>query len=91
MIIEWLVTGALQVTAWVVGLFEPLGLPPDLVNVDQTITSFIEEHGEGMGVWVEWNLVGTLMGIGLAVWAVSLGVKVVRVLIAHIPLFGGKG
>ena len=89
MIIEWLVTLAVNIVTW---LSEEVLTWEGIQPVD------IWGHVEGMvaqfasiGVWIDWPAVSTAVGLAIGVWLVCLGIKAIRALIAHIPQFGGSG
>lgn len=90
MITEWLISVGSGFGQWVASLFPVLELPEQLVDLDDTVNTILS-YGEGMGAFVDWTAIGIIAGIPLAVWALGLVVKGVRVLIGHIPFIGGKG
>lgn len=91
MIVEWLIGVGGTIGSWIAGLFPPLDLPPELVNVDDTITALIQDYGEGMGAFADWGYVALVLAIPLVVWVAGLTIKGIRVLVGHVPFVGGKG
>lgn len=89
MIVEWLMGVAVGFVQWLAGLFPVLELPDELVHLDDSFNS-IFALGEGLGAFIPWGLVGLIAGIPLAVWVGGLLIKVVRVLVSHLPFIGGK-
>lgn len=90
MILEWLLGLGAGVSEWVASIMPPIELPEQLVNIDEAINS-IFAYGNGLGAWVDWSLCAVVLLVPLAVWAVGLTVRAVRVLISHVPFFGGNG
>lgn len=90
MITEWLIRVGSGFGRWVAGLFPELEIPEQLVNLDDMVNTVLG-YGDGLGAFVDWGLIGLIAAIPLTVWAGGLIVKGIRVLVAHIPLIGGKG
>lgn len=90
MIIEWLAKVGIGIASWVVTLFPEIELPEILVDLDDHINGLFA-YGEGLGAFVAWPVIGAIAAIPLLAWAGGLLFKAVRALLAHIPLFGGKG
>lgn len=88
MIIEWLLDLVIGVVDWFFGLFDgweipDLSPPPEIAS----LLSFLD----GMGVWVPWAVIGVSITAVLGVWGVMFLIKIVRQVLAHVPLFGGSG
>lgn len=82
-----LVTGF---ATWIASLWPPLVLPDWLVNLDGTfnqVTSAIS----GLGAWIDWGLLVTIVGFALTVWIACVIFKVVLRVLSYLPLFGGAG
>lgn len=90
MITEWLIGVGAAFGTWIAGLFPELDMPEQLVNLDDTVNT-IFGWGDGLGAFVQWEVIGVLAAIPLLVWTGGLIVKGIRVLVAHIPFIGGKG
>lgn len=90
MILEWLVKVAVGLWQWIADLFPDWDAPVELTDADGMIGQ-IFALGTGLEPWVNWSLIGVLGAIPLAVWVIGMTVKMVRVLLAHVPFIGGNG
>lgn len=90
MITEWIVTVAAGFFAWIADLFPDWDVPEVLTNPDGMINQLFS-FGIGLEPFVNWGLIGVLAAIPLTVWVIGVTVKAVRVLLGHIPGFGGNG
>lgn len=88
MIIEWFLDLVMTVVDWFFSLFEGWELP-DLSPPDELLTLYSVISGSG--VWVPWAAIALSVGSVIGVWVVMFIVKVIRQLLAHVPLFGGAG
>lgn len=90
MIVEFLVAVGAGFAGWVGSLFPTLELPDALVNVDQGFNT-VMAYGTGLGAFIDFQLVGVIAGIPIAVWIAGLTIRGARVLISHLPFIGGRG
>lgn len=88
MIVEWWIGVVSSFVDWVASLF-PTWSAPDLdpsSGIGQVVSA-----GASLGNWVPWTVLLFCVGVVVAAWLVTLGIKIVRALIAHVPEFGGAG
>lgn len=90
MIVEWIVSVGSGFASWVASLFPVLELPEWFTGVDELVND-VFGYGDGLGAWIDWPIVVPILVAPLAIWALALGVRAARALIAHIPFLGGKG
>ena len=90
MILEFLLSLVTIPVTYLGSLMPKFEVPSWVKAFDDQVNSFLSGLG-GMGVWVPWSLLITVVGVVLVVWAASLSVQVVRALVAHVPMIGGRG
>lgn len=90
MIVEWLVQLATSMGAWFVGLFPDWEVPEWFTDADGYVAGLFGFF-DGLSPFIDWAFIGAICMVPMAVWLIGLTVKGVRVLIAHVPFFGGKG
>lgn len=90
MIIEWLLEISAGFLEWVGTLFPPIDLPDWVANPFFGLQEVVEAAA-GWGVWVNVPLMAAAVGVTVAVYGVTATVKLVRALIAHVPVIGGNG
>lgn len=89
-----------MITEWLVGMVEDLLIfianlmpswsPGEMAGARSTLMGLLETFG-GFGVWIDWTLLGVCMAAVVGAWAVAVGTKLIRALLAHVPQFGGSG
>ncbi|KRA23520.1 hypothetical protein ASD65_03100 [Microbacterium sp. Root61] len=90
MISEWFLGLAVGFVQWLAGVFGEWTPPPELTGASSAVNGIIGSLA-GMGVWVAWPVLGACVGAAITAWAIVVGIKLVRAVIAHIPAFGGAG
>lgn len=90
MIIEWLVKVAVGLWQWIADLFPDWDIPAELTDPDGMFVQ-IASFGQGLEPWVNWGLMGGLALIPLGMWVIGVTVKLVRLLLGHVPGIGGNG
>lgn len=90
MIIEFLIGVAANVVDWLAGTIN--GWAPDAWFTDlgeriNDVTSSLD----GLGVWVDWLVIGGCVVAVLGAWTLFGNVKLTRVAASHVPLVGGGG
>lgn len=90
MIAEFLADLAMNFAIWVAGLFPEWELPPWVHDSRSQLVDMIETYN-GLGVWIDWGILGVCITATATTYAVMLGIKLVRAVIAHIPQIGGRG
>lgn len=81
---------ASSVITWIVGLFPDWEPPGWLINADDMVQQ-VFGFFDGLSPWVDWAFIGTICLIPFGVWAAVLLFKGVRVIVSHVPFFGGRG
>lgn len=88
MIDEFLVGVACKFIIWVASLFPDWSVP----SLDPSAGfQKIVEQVQSLGVWVPFGVLTTCVAVVVAAWLVTLSIKTVRAIIAHIPEIGGAG
>lgn len=90
MIVEWFLGLAAGVVEWMASLINGWSPPGWLVGIDDSISA-VTDIASGLGVWVNWGIVGLCTAAVAASWALFGNVKLARVGVSHIPQFGGGG
>lgn len=90
MIVEFFLGIAQWFVEWIASLFGEWTPPAELLDATSGVSAVLGGIA-GMGVWIEWTVLGACVAVQVGVWAVVLGIKLVRALLAHVPLFGGAG
>jgi hypothetical protein len=87
---EWFVTLFQGLIAWVGDLFPSWDPPAAMLGLASTMQGLMDAF-VGLGVWVDWGVLSTCVGIQVSTWLIVLGIKLIRAVVAHIPEFGGAG
>lgn len=90
MIVEWFMGVGVAIVEWMTGIFPVWEPPEQLLNADQMLNDLFASL-DGFGPWVDWQYVGIVAGIPIAVWSIGLLIKLARAALAHLPWIGGKG
>lgn len=90
MIIEWIVNVACGFASWVGSLTGGWEPPSWMTDAHSGLVTMLQSFA-GFGVWVDWVAIGICVPTLLAVWVATVGVRLLRAIVAHIPLFGGSG
>lgn len=92
MIPDAVVRLGVSLLGWIAGLFPPA---PD--SLEDTLS---EGHGmwadlltsfDGLGAWVDWAWVLTIVGLAVSIYLVMFVVKLLRAVASYLPFFGGAG
>lgn len=89
MVTDWLV----QIGAWAVAvLLSPLHLPavPSWLSGAGATIGQVGQYVEGLGAWIPWPVVIAVLATWVLVLGVSVGIKLVRIALSHIPFIGGN-
>lgn len=90
MISEFFLTLAANFVSWLASLFGEWTPPAELADMS-TQASYLVTQFASLGIWVNWPVMGACAAAAVATWGIVLGIKVVRALAAHVPVFGGSG
>lgn len=90
MIVEWIVGVAVGLVTFLTGLMTGTEPAAWFVNLGDTINSFTSTL-DGLGVWINFGVLGACLSAVMASWLVFSNVKLLRVGVSHIPQVGGGG
>lgn len=90
MISEWFLSMASGFVTFIAGLFGEWTPPTQLTDATGALQAVMGTF-VGLGVWVDWGVLGACVTASLAAWAVVVGIKLIRALLAHVPQIGGAG
>lgn len=90
MIVEWILDLVEGFVTWFLGLFDSLELPEWMTTPPPEVLSFFSMM-TSMGVWVPWGVLAAVLGVVLTVYAAAFLIKLIRQILAHVPMFGGSG
>lgn len=89
MILEWLVGLAAGLFEWIANLLPDWEVPAGLTDPGGAIEQIVA-LSQGIGVFVDWGLLGLLAVIPLGVWLFGLIFRALKTLISHLPFVGGN-
>lgn len=84
-----MITLGVTISSWFLSLFP--AMPSQSVQDAAPGIASIASLVGSMSVWVNWVAVVGQIGVVLGLYFTFLGVKVLRAVFGHIPLFGGNG
>jgi hypothetical protein len=90
MIAEWFGEVVIAFVAWLASIWGDFEIPQWAYDSRGTMIDLLASYS-GLGVWVDWQALGICMAAVGATYALGLVVRLIRVLVAHIPQFGGGG
>lgn len=90
MISEWVAGIAVELVAWIASLFGDFEIPQWAYDSRGVMIDLLQTYS-GLGVWVDWQALGICMAAVGGVYAIGVSIKLLRVVVAHIPQFGGAG
>jgi hypothetical protein len=90
MIVEWGLTLATGFVTWLLSLFPDWDVWPWFADLGNTINS-VTTALTGLGVWVNWAVIGACVTAVLTSWIVFAQVKLARFGASHLPGVGGSG
>ena len=89
MITEWFIGWVSDFLIFVATLL-PSWAPGELADAASTLHAAVQNFAD-FGVWVDWTVLGVCMAAVFGAWAIAVGTKLIRALLAHIPQIGGAG
>lgn len=89
MVTEWLVSTGLSVIAWFVSIVPAFDVPSWFANVGTSINSFFTSAA-GLNPFVDWAFLGTISAVPIGLWSLGLLFRLGRMLLSHVPFFGGR-
>lgn len=90
MITEWLISLSVGFVEWIASMLGPWEPPQELLDMVDGVTGILATFSS-LGVWVNWVVLGGCVTVAVGVWVAVVGIKLIRAVLAHIPLFGGAG
>lgn len=90
MIAEYFGQLAVDFVVFLSNLFGDYQIPPELTSARGTMLVLLESS-VGLGVWVDWNVLGLVMAAVGLVYGIGLSIRLIRAVVAHVPQFGGAG
>ena len=90
MIVEWFLSVAADFVEWLVGLLPAWEVPAWFLDVGTTISN-VTDKLDGLGVWVQWDVLNGCLQAVLGAWVLFAGIKLVRAALGHAPGVGGNG
>lgn len=90
MIAEFFASLGMDIAIWVTTLFPEWEIPPWVGDARGQLLAMLQTHN-GLGVWVDWGMMGLCITATATTYGVVLTIKLVRAVIAHIPQVGGRG
>lgn len=90
MITEWFVNLYSWFVQWVASVFGPWTPPAELTDASSTLNGILGGFAS-VGVWIDWGVLGACVLVQIGTWVAVVGIKLIRALLAHFPLFGGAG
>lgn len=89
MIAEGLVNMFTGFVKFVLGAFPTSGAPAWLENTSAQLQT-VWTYGSGLGAWVPWSFVGTVLGAVLTCTVIGFGIKVARIVASFFTAGGGS-
>ena len=89
MITDWLIDVGRQLMAWLLGLFPADWQVPDWLTGLSTQLGVVLAGAAGMGVWIPWALIFTVVTATFVLWTLGLTLKLARWLLGLVPTMGG--
>lgn len=90
MITEFFVVLANTVWGWVASLLPDWEVPAELESLSGLLDQ-VFALGAGLEPFAVWPLIAVLGAIPLVIWLAGVAWKGLRMVLSHIPLFGGNG
>lgn len=88
MIVEWFASLGVTVATFVLSWFDGIEVPTWLDDFAGIIAQVIA-GGAGMGAWIPWALLWSVLAAVFALWLIGFTVKGVRWLVGWLPTMGG--
>lgn len=90
MIIEWLIQVAGNVVVWLADVFPEWEIPEWFLDPQGPMRIALEGY-MGLGVWIDWGVLGTCLLASGGAFLAGGGLKIFRSLLSHLPFIGGNG
>lgn len=90
MIAEFFSDLGMNIAIWITTLFPEWEIPEWVHDSRGTLLGLLQTHS-GLGVWVDWGVLGLCITATATTYGVMLLVKLIRAALGHVPQVGGKG
>ena len=90
MIIQWLIDLACTIASAVGALFSAIQIPASFGSGLASISNITSKF-DGLGVWINFPVLATVLLVVVTVYGVSFGIKLFRTAVSYIPFIGGSG
>lgn len=90
MIAEWIASFGMDIAIFIAGLFPEWDIPGWVIDSRGQLVSMIEAQA-GLGVWIDWGVLGLCITATVTTYSIAIVIKLVRAAAGHIPQIGGKG
>lgn len=88
MIVDWIIGLGSGIVTWIAGLFPKLPLPAFVTDSLNTLYAFMNT-ASGIGNWIPWAAIGTIVGIVVTWFLAVFGIKLILLIWRLIPVVGG--
>lgn len=89
MISQYFVDLFTNIVGWIAGILPNATIPDNVVHPDAAANGLFGLV-TGLGVWVSWPVINACVGVSLAVFAAGGLIALFRVILSHLPYFGGR-
>lgn len=90
MITEALISFGTGFVSFIAGIFPHWTAPDWLTGFGSQIQSILNP-AQGLGVWLNFGLAGTVVVAVVGTWIVCFGIKLLLRIVSYVPLVGGAG
>lgn len=91
MITDWFVSMSFDIAVWFASLFPEWEVPAWMTDARGMTIGLLEQFGTGLGVWIDWGVLGVCMIAVASAYGISFLILLFRRVFAHVPQFGGGG
>jgi len=88
-IVEWLAEIGANLGLWVISWFDGIEIP-DWFGMFAELLAQVLASAAGMGAWVPWGLLFSVVGAVFTLWGIIILVKAVRWVVGWVPTMGGS-
>lgn len=89
MITQWLIDLGTGLASWLSSLLPHWDVPSWFSGLGDSINSLFA-WGSGLGPLVNWAAIAAIASVPIGLWAAGLLFKLGRMVLSHVPFFGGK-
>ena len=89
MITEWLIAVGTGIASWFVSILPNFDVPTWFADLGLNINKFFNS-ASGLGPFVDWNFLAIIATVPIGLWCLGIVFRLVRWVLSHVPLFGGR-